>query len=211
MRLYTRYRNSAGERVRIALNLKGLAYDYVPVSSLPPGAYRKINPQGLMPTLEVDGVFIAQSAAILDYLEEQYPEPSLLPADPMDRAQARSFGAHVAAEMHALTVTRVRNYLAGPLRAEEGDLEAWLHHWLSLGLEALETNLRARPRQTPFCFGETPGWADLHLVPQLDNCRGFGVDLGSYPLLAAIDARCRELPAFQRAHQSQQPDFPTEN
>lgn len=210
MRLYTRYRNSAGERVRIAMNLKGLAYEYVPVAGLPKGEYLRINPQGLMPTLEVDGTFIAQSSAILDYLEERFPEPSLLPSDPLDRARARAFGAHIASEMHPLTVTRVRNYVTGTLGADEDGLQAWLAHWLNHGLRALESALAARSGATPFCFSETPGWADLHLVPQLDNVRGFGVDLAPYPLLSQIDARCRSLDAFQRAHQSQQPDFPGE-
>ncbi|MBT5433243.1 MAG: maleylacetoacetate isomerase [Rhodospirillaceae bacterium] len=208
MRLYTRYRNSAGERVRIALNLKGLDYDYVAVSSLPRGAYRAINPQGLMPTLEVDGQHVAQSGAILEYLEERFPEPSLLPADPIDRARARSFGAHIAAEMHALTVTRVRSYLTDTVKAGEDGLQDWLYHWLGLGLRALESSLEERSVATAFCFSEMPGWADLHLVPQLSICRGFGVDLGHYPLLVAIDARCQAHEAFQRAEQSVQPDFP---
>ena len=124
MRLCTRYRNSAGERVRIAMNLKGLDYDYVPVASLPKGAYARINPQGLMPTLEVDGTFIAQSSAILDFLEERFPEPGLMPTDPLDRARARSFGAHIASEMHSLTVTRVRNYVTGTLGADDDALQA---------------------------------------------------------------------------------------
>jgi maleylacetoacetate isomerase len=211
MRLYSRYRNSAGERIRIAMNLKGLDYEYVPVADLPKGEYRRINPQGLMPTLEVDGAFIAQSSAILAYLEEQFPEPSLLPADPLDRARARAFGAHVSSEMHPLTVTRVRNYVTGALGADDDALQAWLAHWLNHGLRALECALEARSVATSFCFGETPGWADLHLVPQLDNVRGFGIDLAPYPLLAAIDARCQSLEAFKKAHQSQQPDFPRDD
>ncbi|MBN34904.1 MAG: maleylacetoacetate isomerase [Rhodospirillaceae bacterium] len=207
MKLYTRFRNSAGERVRIALYLKGLDYEYVPVGSLLKGAYQAINPQGLMPTLEIDGRCFAQSSAILEFLEERYPEPNLLPADPVDRARARSFGAHIAAEMHALTVTRVRAFVERDLNAGEDGLKACLHHWLDLGLRALETSLEARETPTPFCFSDTPGWADLHLVPQLDNTRGFGVDLAPYPLLSEIDARCRALEPFQRAHQSAQPDF----
>jgi len=142
MRLYSRYRNSAGERVRIAMNLKGLDYEYVPVADLPKGEYRRINPQGLMPTLEVDGAFIAQYSAILDYLEERFPEPSLLPADPLDRARARAFGAHISSEMHPLTVTRVRNYVTGALGADEDALQAGLLIGCIMASERLKAHWR---------------------------------------------------------------------
>ena len=123
MRLYTRWRNSAGERVRIALNLKGLAYDYVPASLLPPGEYRRINPQGLLPALEVNGRMIAQSSAILEYLEETFPSPPILPNDPVLRAQSRAFGALIAAEMHAITVNRVRTFVGEALGTGEAGVE----------------------------------------------------------------------------------------
>lgn len=208
LRLYTRWRNSAGERVRIALNLKAIPYQYVVVDSLPPGAYARLNPQGLMPALEVDGQIIAQSSAILSYLEEAHPEPSLLPADPVDRARARSFGALIASEMHSLTVNRVRKYLGGPLERSDEQVAAWVDHWLTLGFAALEATLRERAVASPFCFGDEPGWADLHLVPQLSNARRLGVPLDLYPTLLQVEARCLEIEAFQQARPEAQPDFP---
>jgi maleylacetoacetate isomerase len=205
--LYSFHRNSAGERVRIALNLKGVAYDYVSAPALG-AAYLAINPQGLMPALDIDGRIIAQSAAILDYLEEAHPDPPLLPADPVTRAEALAFSAHIAAEMHAITVVRVRGYLAEALGASETQIDAWSVHWMTLGLTALEAALAARAQAWPFAFGETPGWADLHLIPQLRNARRFGSDLAPYPRLLAVEARCAGLPAFIAARPENQPDFP---
>jgi maleylacetoacetate isomerase len=208
MKLYSRWQNSAGERVRIALNLKGVACEYVPLRSLPPGEYKRLNPQGLLPLLEVDGRTIAQSSAILEYLEESFPTPSLFPADPVIRAQARAFGAHIAAEMHAVTVTRIRTFLKDGLSLADTDVSRWVAHWLREGFTALEATLASRPRPWPFCFGDTPGWADLHLVPQLANARRFGCDVTPYRTLLAIEASCVDLDAFQRARPEAQPDFP---
>jgi maleylacetoacetate isomerase len=208
MKLYSRWQNSAGERVRIALNLKGIAYDYVPVSSLPPGEYRRLNPQGLMPTLEVDESFVAQSSAILEYLEETFPTPALLPDKHVLRAQARAFGAHVTAEMHAIMVNRVRKFLADGLNVGEVGVKRWVEHWTRSGFTALEATLAGRSRAWPFCFGEEPGWADLHLIPQLANARRTGCDLQPYPTLLAVEANCVGLDAFRLARPEMQPDFP---
>jgi maleylpyruvate isomerase len=205
--LYSYHRNSAGERVRIALNLKGIDYAYVSAPALG-DRYRAINPQGLMPALDVGGRIIAQSGAILDYLEEVFPTPPLLPAEPVTRAQARAFGAHIAAEMHAITVMRVRRYLAERMSADDTAIAAWTVHWLTLGLAALEQALAERPTDWPFAFGDAPGWADLHLVPELAAARRLGCDLGSYPHLVAIEARCIDLPAFVGARPENQPDYP---
>ena len=205
--LYTFHRNSAGERVRIALNLKGVAYDYVSAVALG-DRYAALNPQGLMPALEIDGRIIAQSGAILEWLEETHPDPPLLPADPVTRAQARGFGQHIAAKMHALTIMRVRRYLAETMGADAAAIEAWQNHWMTLGLTALEAALAERSQPWPFAFGETPGWADLHLIPQLRNARRFGCDLQPYARLLAVEARCIDLPAFRDARPENQPDYP---
>ncbi len=208
MKLITRWQNSAGERVRIALHLKGVAYEYVPVRSLSPGEYRRLNPQGLLPTLRVDGRFIAQSAAILEYLEEMHPRPSLLPADPVLRAEVRAFGAHVAAEMHAITVNRVRKFLGMEFAVTEAGIDRWVKHWLATGFVALEATLARRASEWPFCFGEAPGWADLHLVPQLAAARRLECDLTPYRRLLAVEENCVGLEAFARARPEAQPDYP---
>ena len=207
MKLYGRAQNSAGERVRIALNLKGLDYEYVAVGHLPPGEYRKLNPQGHMPALEVGGRVIPQSGAILEYLEETYPERPLLPADPVLRAEARAFGAWIASEMHAVTVNRIRKFLTAEMNVGEADLARWMTHWLSVGFTALEATLAGRGTDWPFCFGDEPGWADLHLVPQLANGRRFSVDLSPYRRLLAVEANCTPLDAFRRARPEARADF----
>lgn len=208
MRLITRWQNSAGERVRIALRLKEIDWEYVPVGTLMPGEYRRLNPQGLLPALDIGGRVVAQSSAILEYLEETHPTPALLPADPITRAEARAFAAHIASEMHAITVKRVRRYMGSALDIDESGAKQWVVHWLAEGFRALETTLANRTTNRPFCFGETPGWADLHLVPQLANGRRLGIDLKSYPLLRGVEDRCRELSAFKLARPEAQPDFP---
>lgn len=202
MRLYSRWQNSAGERVRIALNLKSIDYEYVPISALSKQEYLRINPQGLLPTLEVGGNFIAQSSAILDYLEETVPTHPLLPTDPIIKAQAKAFAAHISSEMHPLTQMRIQKMI-GTERAQD-----WVQHWHRVGFSALEQTLKLKKKKTDFCFGEEPGWADLHLIPQLANARRFNVDLSPYPLLLTIEARCIELGAFKKARPENQIDYP---
>ncbi|MCC7271400.1 MAG: maleylacetoacetate isomerase [Alphaproteobacteria bacterium] len=207
MRLYGRARNSAGWRVRIALHLKGVPFTYVPIGGLPPGAWRALNPQGLMPALEIDGRVVAQSGAILELIEELHPDPPLLPADPVARAEVRAFAGLIAADLHPLNNNRVRKYLAGPLGRSPAEIQAWYEHWLATALASLEETLRRRDGGGPFCFGSRPTLADLHLVPQLYNARRFACDLASYPLLVAADAACREVPAFRAAAPEKLPDF----
>jgi len=154
IRLLSRWQNSAGERVRIALNLKGIAYSYVPVSSLPAGEYRRLSPQGLLPAFDIGGRIVPQSSAILDYLEETYPSPSLLPRDPLLRAEARGFTSLIASEMHSITVQRVRRFLQSDFDLDAAHVQHWVSHWLTLGLEALEKTLRSRNGRFAFCFGE---------------------------------------------------------
>ncbi|WP_162894704.1 maleylacetoacetate isomerase [Rhizobium terrae] len=208
IRLLSRWKNSAGERVRIALNLKDIPYTYVPVGSLPPGTYRRLNPQGLLPALDIGGRIIPQSSAILAYLEETYPFPSLLPADPVLRAQARGFAGLIASEMHSITVQRVRRFLQSDFDLDDTQVQHWVVHWLKLGLDGLEETLQARNERFTFCFGEEPGWADLHLIPQLANARRLGCDLSAYPQLLAVEEKCVGLEAFRRARPEAQPDFP---
>jgi maleylacetoacetate isomerase len=206
MRLYSMHRNSAGWRVRIALELKGIGYEYVSVASLDRGEYRRINPQGLMPALEIDGRLVAQSAAILELLEELYPQVPLLPGEPLERAEVRAFSQLVACDLHPLNNNRVRKYLADPLGCSAEEISGWYKHWADLAMSALEVTLEKRPRST-FCLGETPSFADLHLVPQLYNCRRFDCDLTPYPRLLAAEAACREIEAFRRAAPERMPDF----
>jgi maleylacetoacetate isomerase len=206
MRLYSMHRNSAGWRVRIALELKAIPYEYVSTKMLAKGEYRRINPQGLMPALEIEGRLVAQSGAILELLEELHPNPALLPAEPVERAEVRAFCQLIACDLHPLNNNRVRKYLAETLGHSADEISDWYRHWAAVALTGLEETLRRRP-QSQFCFGRAPGLADLHLVPQLYNCRRFEVDLSAYPRLLAVDAACREIEGFRRAAPERMPDF----
>jgi maleylpyruvate isomerase len=206
--LFTQSRNSAGERVRIALNLKGLAYDYVSVASMGAAEYRRINPQGLMPALKVGGEVIAQSGAILEYLEEVYSERPLLPANPIERAQARAFACLISSDTQPLCNYRVRKYLAQEMNASDEAVLAWYRNWVTISFTALEELLARRANAQRYCFGDNPGWADLHLVPVVDNARRFRCDLSAFPRLIAIEDRCSKLEAFRRARPEAQPDYP---
>lgn len=207
MRLFSMHRNSAGWRVRIALAMKSVPYEYVSTKTLAEGEYRTINPQGLMPALETDGRIIAQSGAILEFLEERFPSPSLFPSDQLDRAEARSFGQLIASDLHPINNRRVRKYLAGTMGQPEEAVSRWVRHWSAVALDSLETTLQRRGQTSRFTFGDTPGFADLHLVPQLYNCRRNGCDLTPYPRLVAIDAACRGVDAFRAAAPERMPDF----
>ena len=212
MKLYNYFRSSASYRVRIALNLKGLSYEYIPIHLRRGGGehltptYKAIHPQALIPALEEDGQVLTQSLAILEYLEERYPEPPLLPAAPADRATVRSMALAVACEMHPLQNLRVLNYLQNTLHHTEAEAQAWGRHWVAEGLVALEQMVTAVPNRGSFCFGNTPTFADLCLVPQMVNARRFGCDLTVCPTLVQIDAHCRSQPAFAKAAPEAQPD-----
>ena len=212
LRLYTYFRSSAAYRVRIALALKGLAYESVPVHLLRDGgeqhqgAYRALNPAGLVPALQDNGATITQSVAILEYLEELHPEPALLPPSALDRARVRALAQAVACDIHPLNNLRVLNYLTGPLEASDAQRTAWIHHWMALGLEAIEQQLAHSPQTGMFCHGDNPTLADCCLVPQIFNGKRFGVNLDGLPLtMAAFDA-CMALPAFAQAQPSACPD-----
>jgi maleylpyruvate isomerase len=211
MKLYTFFRSSASYRVRIALNLKGLAYEQMPIHLRRAGgeqfaaAYKAINPQALVPALEDNGGILTQSLAIIEYLEERYPKPPLLPADPADRALVRSMALVVACEIHPIQNLRVLVHLKKHLQQSEDDLNRWARHWIDLGLTALE-QMTATPKHGKFCFDDTPTLADICLVPQLVNARRFGCDLSAYPTLLQIEKTCNALPPFANAAPEKQPD-----
>ncbi|MCS6854208.1 MAG: maleylacetoacetate isomerase [Elioraea sp.] len=208
--LHAYWRSSASYRVRIALNLKGLSYAIVPVNLLHEGgAHRRAeylarNPQGLVPTLEVDGVPLTQSLAILEWLEEEHPLPPLLPRDPVLRAQVRSFALAIACEVSPLSNLMVRDYLGRVLGLDQTAQQAWHVHWITRGLSACEAMIAGGTG--PFCFGERPTIADCVLVPQLYNARRFGVDVGAFGALRRAEAAMLALPAVQRAAPEAQPD-----
>ena len=212
MKLYSFFRSSAAYRVRIALNLKGLAYDYLPVHLTRGGGeqwrpeYRKVNPQALVPVLEDEGHALAQSLAIMEYLDETRPEPPLLPKTPAERARVRALAQGIACEIHPLNNTRVLAYLTGTAKLTEDARNAWYHHWIATGFQALEARLAGDPATGRFCHGDAPGLADCCLVPQVANARRFKCDLAPYPRLVAIDGNCRALDAFQKAAPERQPD-----
>jgi maleylacetoacetate isomerase len=210
IRLHSRFQNSAGERVRIVLNLKGIAYDYVVAPPTRSAAYRAINPQGLLPTLEIEGRFVAQSMAIVELIEELFPEPPILPSDRFERARMRAFAQHIAADLHPINNRRIRAYLSARMGQPEPAIQAWYHHWVAETFGALEADLARRPVAHDFCFADRPMLADACLVPQVANARRFDCDLSSFPLLTAIAERCRALPAFQAAAPEQQPDYRAE-
>ena len=211
--LYSYWRSSAAYRVRIALNLKGLAYRQVPVHLVKDGGqqrtteYQTLNPQQLVPLLvdeAAGGLRIAQSLAILEYLEEVCPLPALLPADPAERAQVRALALHIACDIHPLNNLRVLQYLSGELGVNDAAKDAWYRHWVEAGLAALEAGVAAFDGR--LSLGERPGYLEACLIPQLYNARRFNCPLDAYPRLLAMAARCESLDAFRLAAPEQQPD-----
>lgn len=208
LRLHTRHQNSAGERVRIVLNLKGIGYEYVAIASPRSETYHTINPQGLMPALEIDGQFVAQSIAIVELLEELFPEPSVFPEDPVTRARVRAFANLICADLHPLNNQRVRRYLAERMQITDAAVQDWYAHWIAETFTALEAEVAAHPAADRFCFGDRPTFADACLVPQMANARRFDCDLSPFPHLVRIDAACQTLDAFAKARPDRQPDAP---
>ena len=212
MKLYTFFRSSASYRVRIALNIKGLEYEQIPIHLRRGGgeqlgeAYKSINPQALVPALEDGGRIFSQSLAIIEYLDERFPQPALLPADPADRALVRSMALLIACEVHPIQNLRVLVYLKRNLNQSDEALNRWAQHWINLGLSALEQMQGTVPRRGAFSFGDTPTLADICLVPQLANARRFGLDLSPFPRLVSIERNCLALPAFADAAPEKQPD-----
>lgn len=209
--LYGYFRSSAAYRVRIALNLKGLDYDQIPVN-LVKGEQRgddhlMRNPQGLVPSLVLDdSSVINQSLAICEYLDEVHPEPALLPINALKRARVRALAQSVACEIHPLNNLRVLKYLVREMGADEAAKLAWYHHWIAEGFTALEATLSNAPSSGDFCHGDTPTLADICLIPQVYNAERFECDLSAYPTIQRIAANCRSLPAFEKAAPEVQPD-----
>ena len=212
MKLYTYFRSSAAFRTRIALNLKGLEWESVSVdlrinpSEREKSDYLSVNPQGLVPALVVDGGTIAQSLAIIEYLEEIQPEPPLLPRAPVDRARVRAMALAVACDMHPLNNLRVLNYLRSPLRHEEATVNDWYRHWIAVGFRALEQEARRASTDGKHMFGSQITLADVYIVPQMYNARRFNCDTEPYPVLRTICEYLQQLPAFARAAPENQPD-----
>lgn len=210
MKLHNYFRSSASFRVRIALEIKGLTYDYVPVH-LVKGEHKQphyaaLAPEMLVPHLEVDGHNLAQSMAIIEYLDETHPEPALLPPDPLGRAQVRALAQSIACEIHPLNNLRVLKYLVKELGASEEAKNAWYRHWVRSGLEAFERQLAVLP-DSHYCWGDAPTLADCCLVPQIFNGQRFDVNFDGLPRTMAAFEACMALPAFQRAQPSHCPDF----
>jgi maleylpyruvate isomerase len=212
MKLYTYFRSSAAYRVRIALNLKGLSYDAVPVHLLKDGGqqrqeeYRRINPSGLVPAFQDERITLTQSMAIIEYLDERFPAVPLMPQDAPGRARVRELAQIIACDIHPLNNLRVLRHLVRELKLSEEQKNAWARHWIDEGLAGLEAHLARDPAAGPFCHGTSPTIADCFLVPQVFNAQRFEIDIAAYPNIARIYALCIDLPAFAAAHPSKQPD-----
>src|ERR1044071_7831551 len=214
LKLYSYWRSSASYRVRIGLALKGVDYEYVAVNIAKDGGeqqysaeYRALNPQSRVPLL-VDGDFrIAQSLAILEYLDSRFPEPALIPKERHERARMSSFCLTIAADIQPLQNTGPLAYLTREFAVSDEKRNAWIRHWIERGLSALEAERRG-PTDAAFAFGDRATFADCLLVPQVYNAERFSCDVSKFPRLHAIAKRCRELPAFTKAHPDQQPDAP---
>jgi maleylpyruvate isomerase len=210
--LHTYFRSSAAYRVRIALNLKGIhaRHEFVHLNrdggQQFSAAFRSKHPQALVPVYSEDGMDLGQSLAILEYLEERYPEPPLLPTEPKARARVRQIALGIACDIHPLNNLRVLKYLGGTLGLNDEQKNAWVRHWIALGLSALEQQLAGSSATGIFCVGNTPTLADCCLVPQWFSAERFGVDVSEFPTLQRIADHCNSLPGFAAAHPARQPD-----
>jgi maleylacetoacetate isomerase len=215
LQLFSYWRSSAAYRVRIGLNLKGLVYELVPVHLLRDGGeqhrpeYRKANPQGLVPVLQHGQRMFRQSLAILEYLDEMWPRPTLLPATARERQRVRALAQLVACDIHPLNNLRVLQYFERTWGVPQSERDEWVRHWIGDGLAAFEAMLADHPSTGTFCEGNTPTLADCCLVPQIYNARRFGLPLEGYPTLLRIEQACLALPAFDSARPERQPDAPT--
>jgi len=214
MKLYTYFRSSAAFRARIALNLKGLQYEMTSINLRAPAseqhspAFRALNAQGLVPTVEVDGQVITQSLAIIEYLDDIQPEPRLIPEDPKERAYARSLALMTVADAHPLVTPRVRNHLAETFGADARAIEEWGRHWTTEGLASYERLLARRP-PAPFALGAEPGLADICIAGHVVTGQYVKLELGAFPMVARLADQCFKLSAFKTSHPFEQPGFKT--
>lgn len=209
LRLHNYFRSSASFRVRIALGLKGLAYDYLPIhlarGEQKLAAFAELSPDSLVPVLDIHGQKLTQSLAIIEYLDEVHPQPPLLPPDALGRARVRALAQSIACEVHPLNNLRVLKYLAQALKVDEAAKNEWYRHWCCSGLEAFERQLVLLPT-SPYCYGDTPSLADCCLVPQIFNAQRFDVSTDNLPRTMAAFEACMALPAFQAAQPAACPD-----
>lgn len=212
LKYYGYYRSSASYRLRIALNLKNLPYEFTSIH-LRKGDqfgidYKKLNPQEQVPTLiEEDGSALVQSPALIEYLEEIHPNPPLLPKDPIERQRVRALYNVPGCDIHPIDNLRVLKYLTGTLKVSEKQLEDWFNHWIVLGFNGLEAMLAGHPQTGRFCHGDTPTMADIFLVPQVFNAARYKLPMERWPTIKRIHEACNALPAFDHAHPKNQPDF----
>lgn len=210
MKLYNFFRSGTSHRLRIALNLKGVTVQYVAVDlrterHLAP-EFKALNPQGLVPALEVGGTVLTQSPAIIEWLEERYPTPPLLPAATDDRARVRALAALIGCDIHPLNNRRILEALRKDFGADAAAIDRWCQTWITAGFDAYEALLAADARRGRYSFGDAPTLSDVYLVPQVESARRFKVDLSPYPLIRAVDEACARLDAFRRAAPAVQPD-----
>ncbi len=210
MKLYSFFRSGTSQRLRIALNLKGLQTEYLPVDLRTEqhlqAAFKAINPQGLVPALVDGDQVLIQSPAIIEWLEEKYPNPPLLPADAQQRAHVRALAAMVGCDIHPINNRRILEYLRHQFKADEAAINAWCATWITAGFDAFEALLAADRTRGDYCFGNQPGLADVYLVPQVESARRFKVDMSRWPLISAVDVACMKLAAFELAAPMKQPD-----
>jgi maleylpyruvate isomerase len=210
MKLYSFFRSGTSHRLRIALNLKGIATDYAAidlrVDEQQKEAFKAINPQGMVPALDTGDQVLIQSPAIIEWLEEKHPTPALLPVGADARARVRALAAMVGCDIHPINNRRILQTLRKQFGANEDAINAWCGHWISEGFDAYEALIAADKTRGRFSFGDTPTLADVYLIPQVESARRFNVDMNRWPLISAIDKACGELEAFKKAAPMAQPD-----
>jgi maleylpyruvate isomerase len=210
MKLYSFFRSGTSHRLRIALNLKGIATDYAAidlrVDEQQKEAFKAINPQGMVPALDTGEQVLIQSPAIIEWLEEKHPTPALLPVGAQARARVRALAAMVGCDIHPINNRRILQTLRKQFGANEDAINAWCGHWISEGFDAYEALIAADKTRGRFSFGDTPTLADVYLIPQVESARRFNVDMNRWPLISAIDKACGELDAFKKATPMAQPD-----